>query len=131
MAVAMGTRGTEVEAKAKRRRFTAEYKRRILQDAAACAAPGEIGALLRREGLYSSHLAAWRSANERGELRGPAKRRGPKPSVDAAARRRNAELEREVLRWRRRAERAELVVDTQKKLSVLLGIDLGETTEKP
>ena len=131
MAVAMETRGTEVEAKAKRRRFTADYKRRILQEAAACAAPGEIGALLRREGLYSSHLAAWRSANERGELRGPAKRRGPKPSADAATRRRNAELEREVLRWRRRAERAELVVDTQKKLSVLLGIDLGETTEKP
>ena len=131
MAVAMETRGTEVEAKAKRRRFTAEYKRRILQEAAACAAPGEIGALLRREGLYSSHLAAWRSASARGELRGLAKRRGPKPSVDAATRRRNAELEREVLRWRRRAERAELVVDTQKKLSVLLGIDLGETTEKP
>jgi transposase-like protein len=66
----------EVVVKPKRRQFTAEYKRRILQEADACAQPGEIGALLRREGLYSSHLTTWRHQRQRGELQGlaPAKR---------------------------------------------------------
>ncbi len=60
----------EVVAKAIRRRFTAGYKRRILREADACTAPGAIGALLRREGLYSSHLTTWRKQRERGELAG-------------------------------------------------------------
>ena len=69
---------TEVTSKAKRRRFTAEYKRKVLQEADACAESGQIGALLRREGLYSSHLVTWRHARERGELEGLApKKRGP------------------------------------------------------
>ena len=67
----------EVVAKATRRRFTAEYKRKILQEADACKTPGAIGALLRREGLYSSHLTTWRAARERGELAGAPKKRGP------------------------------------------------------
>ncbi len=73
-------REVEVLAKAARRRFTAEYKRRILKETDGCSKPGEIGALLRREGLYSSHLLAWRAARERGELAGLAPRREPTPT---------------------------------------------------
>src|SRR3989441_12858058 len=70
---------TEVVAKAQRRRFTAEYKRRIVREADRCTKPGEIGALLRREGLYSSHLTTWRAARDRGALEGLSpKQRGPK-----------------------------------------------------
>jgi transposase-like protein len=72
-------REVEVVAKAERRRFTAEYKLRVLREADACSKPGEVGALLRREGLYSSHLSNWRLARERGELAGlSSKKRGPK-----------------------------------------------------
>ena len=70
---------TEVVAKAQRRRFTAEYKRRIVREADRCTTAGAIGALLRRAGLYSSHLTTWRAARDRGELEGLApKKRGPK-----------------------------------------------------
>ena len=70
---------TEVVAKAQRRRFTAAEKLRVLRQADGCAKPGEVSALLRREGLYSSHLASWRAARQRGELAGLAPRaRGPK-----------------------------------------------------
>ena len=79
---------TEVTEKAKRRAFTAEYKRKIVKEADACKGPGEIGALLRREGLYSSHLTTWRQARDRGEL-GPGaatKKRGPQAApVDPRA----------------------------------------------
>jgi len=81
---------TEVTEKAKRRAFTAEYKRRIVKEAEACKGPGEIGALLRREGLYSSHLTTWRQARDRGELAPGAatKKRGPKAApVDPRDRR--------------------------------------------
>ena len=75
-------REVEVLAKAERRRFTLEYKRQILQQTDACTKPGELGALLRREGLYSSHFAAWRAARTRRELSGSqSPRRGPKPRV--------------------------------------------------
>ena len=70
-------RETEVVAKPSRRRFTLEYKRRIVREADGCKTPGAVGSLLRREGLYSSHLAAWRAARERGELAGAPKKRGP------------------------------------------------------
>ena len=125
-------REVEVLAKAARRRFTAEYKRRILQEADRCTRPGEIGALLRREGLYSSHLSAWRAARERGELAGlRPKRRGPKAKqVDARDRRIRA-LERENRRLTVRAERAEALVEVQKKVSQLLGIELPENSGKP
>src|SRR3990172_1389322 len=94
---------TEVSSKARRRRFTAKYKQRILREAAACTEPGEIGALLRREGLYSSHLVAWRRAQERGALSALApKRRGPAPKVPHPLERKVAELEREVSRATRR-----------------------------
>jgi transposase len=118
-------REVEVSAKAQRRRFTAEYKRRILKETEGCRKPGELGALLRREGLYTSHLSAWRSARARGELAGlTPRRRGPKPRRPDPNARRILELEGEVRRLRARAERAEALVDVQKKLSQLLGIEL-------
>jgi len=132
MAIAMEVRETEVVAKATRRRFTAEYKRRVLQEAERAQAPGEVGALLRREGLYSSHLASWRAARERGEVAGlAAKRRGPKPKPRDERDRRIAELERETGRLRRHLERAEAVIEVQKKLSILLGVELPEPNETP
>ena len=114
---------TEVSDKAKRRRFTAKYKLRILRQAAACTERGELGALLRREGLYSSHLTSWRSQAERGELAGlTARRRGPKPKPVDPRDKRIVQLERELKEMNRRAERAEALVEVQKKLSELLGI---------
>ena len=110
----------EVVVKAQRRRFTAEYKRRILQEADACTQHGEIGALLRREGLYSSHLNTWRRQRTRGELQGltPAKR-GRKANPQAAE---NARLQRETERLTAQLARAELIIDVQKKVSQLLGL---------
>ena len=106
--------------KVERRRFSAEYKRRILQEADACTQPGEVGALLRREGLYSSHLTTWRKQRERGELQGltPAKR-GRKADPQAAE---IARLQRETERLKAQLARAELIIDVQKKLSQMLGL---------
>ena len=118
-------REVEVLAKAERRRFTVEYKRRILQEADGCTKPGELGALLRREGLYSSHLATWRQARARGELSGLAsKKRGPKAKHPDPNAKRILQLEREIRRLRARAERAEALVEVQKKVAALLGNDL-------
>ena len=113
---------TEVVAKAQRRRFTAEYKQGIVREADRCTTAGAIGALLRREGLYSSHLTTWRAARDRGELEGLApKQRGPKaPPPDPMAKK-IAEQEREIGKWRKRAERAEALVEVQKKVAALLG----------
>ena len=122
----------EVAEKASRRQFNAEYKRRILKEADTCTREGEIGALLRREGLYSSHLAVWRAARERGEIAGLAPRkRGPKVAPPDPRDRKIVELERETRRWKARAERAEALVDLQKKVSMILGIALPEIDEKP
>lgn len=124
-------REVEVLAKAERRRFTLEYKRQILQQADACTKPGELGALLRREGLYSSHLAAWRAARSRRELSGSrTPKRGPKPRVVPADSKRILELERENRRLRVRAERAEALVELQKKVAALLGNDLPANNEE-
>jgi transposase-like protein len=113
---------TEVVAKAQRRRFTAEYKRRIVREADRCTTAGAIGALLRREGLYSSSLTAWRAARDRGELEGLApKPRGPKAVAPDPRDRKIAEQERETNKWRKRAERAEALVEVQKKVAALLG----------
>ena len=122
---------TEVSSKARRRRFTAEYKRKILAEADACTKPGEIGALVRREGLYSSHLTEWRRARERGALAALApKKRGPTTKKPDPHARRIAELEREVARANRRAERAEALVELQKKVAELLGIQLRKPGEE-
>ena len=85
----------EVVAKATRRRFTLEYKRKIVREADGCKNPGGVGALLRREGLYCSHLATWRAAHDRGELAGAPKKRGPTPEVRDPRDNRIAELERD------------------------------------
>ena len=119
---------TEVVPKPARRRFTAEYKRRILQEASACG-PGEIGALLRREGLYSSHLTFWRRQHATGELTGlSAKKRGPK--VDAQTQE-LARLKRENERLQVKLQQAEAIISAQKKLAELFGATqaLSDATE--
>jgi len=116
---------TEVDAKARRRRFSAEYKRRIVREADRCTTPGAIGALLRREALYSSMLAKWRAARDSGALEGLApKQRGPKVIVPDPRDKRITDQEREIGKWRKRAERAEALVDVQKKVAILLGLSL-------
>ena len=118
---------TEVVAKARRRRFTAEYKRRIVREAERCTKSGEIGALLRHEGLYSSQLTNWRAARDRGELEGLApKPRGPKVVPPDPRDQQIAEQEREMGKWRKRAERAEALVEVQKKVAALLGTPLDD-----
>lgn len=120
-----------MSAKARRRRFTAEYKRRILEEVDACSKKGELGALLRREGLYSSHVASWRTVRLQHGLKGlTPKKRGPKerPPVGPEAKR-VLELEREVRRLTVRAERAEAIVAVQKKVAELLGIPLAKSDE--
>ena len=112
----------EVSAKAQRRRFTAKYKVEVLRKADACTKPGEIGALLRSEGLYSSHLTTWRQASECGELAGLApKKRGRKAAAPNPLAKKIAELERQNARLTARAERAEALVEVQKKVAMLLG----------
>ena len=107
------TEEVEVSTKAKRRRFTAEYKVRILKEAATCTERGALGALLRREGLYSSHLTEWRAAVERGELAAlTPKRRGPPPKVVDPRDKQIAEQERQIARL---TKRAEALVELQKK----------------
>jgi transposase-like protein len=120
----------EVVAKVERRRFTAEYKLRVLQEADRCKQPGEIGALLRREGLYWSNLVTWRKQRGSGELVGlRGKRRGPKRREKNPLANRVRELERENARLKRRAERAEGIVELQKKVSEILGIALQSSAE--
>ncbi len=112
----------QVVAKPRRRTYPAEYKRRILKEADACTAPGAIGALLRREGLYSSLLVEWRRARGRGELAALApKKRGRKPVPVDPRDRKITELERQLAQMTGRAERAEALVDAQKNLAALLG----------
>ena len=121
---------TEVVAKARRRRFTAAEKLRVLTEADACGRPGELGALLRREGLYSSHLAAWRAARKRAELLGLAPRaRGPKAKPVDPRDQKIAELERETRRLQARLELAEGLIAVQKKVAQLLGIPLASDGE--
>ncbi len=116
---------TEVVSKATRRRFTAEYKRGVLRQAAACTKPGELGALLRRAGLYSSHLSTWRREMEQRGMAGLAPRkRGPKVTPPTPEEIENRRLRREVTALTARAERAEMLVDIQKKMASLLGLEL-------
>lgn len=103
----------EVQAKPTRRTFNAEYKQRILAEAAGSSEPGAIGALLRREGLYSSHLTTWRRQQEAGEL-GASRKRGPKAGKQSQEltrlRQQNDYLSRQL-------EQAGLIIDAQKKLA--------------
>ena len=117
--------------KPRRRSFTADYKRRILKEAdAAAAQPGAIGALLRREGLYSSHLAKWRSDRSSEGSKGLSpKRRGPAPQKPAAKKKEMAKLEREIARLKHSLKQAEVIIEFQKKLNDLLGIPLVSPSE--
>jgi len=118
----------ELTPRAQRRRFGAAYKLRIVREADACTRPGEIGALLRREGLYTSHLSAWRRARDQGQLEGLAPRkRGPKPDPDRPLAKRNAQLERENARLRRRLETAKTIIEVQGNVSRLLGLTMPES----
>ena len=117
--------GPEVVERPARRRFTAEYKRAILKEADRCSA-GEIGALLRREGLYSSHLTGWRRQRDLGELEALSpKKRGRKAKPISPLAKENERLRREVEALGRRLAQAELIIDVQKKIAGLLGIPLN------
>lgn len=119
---------TEVAAKAVRRRFSAEYKLRILEEAAACSS-GERGARLRREGLYSSHLTTWRRQREAGQLAGlAAKKRGPKPNPEAEELKR---LRKENERLQVRLQQAEAIIEAQKKLAQLFGLSSTSESDEP
>jgi len=121
----------EVVAKATRRRFSAEYKLKVLREADACRKPGEIGALLRREGLYSSNLVTWRRQREKGEMSALfPRKRGPAPREKNPLASKVTALEKENVRLKARAERAEALVDLQKKVSEILGIELKRNKEK-
>ena len=118
----------EVRSKPERRRFTAEYKRRILKEVAACKDPGQIGALLRREGLYSSNLTNWRKQMASGDPNAlEPRKRGPKTdqlAIEyAALQKRNQKLEEEL-------KRAKIVIDVQKKLCDLLGLPTAAELEE-
>jgi transposase-like protein len=112
----------EVPARPQRRRFSAEYRLHIVKQADACKEPGELGALLRREGLYSSLLTNWRRQRDHGALREMgARRRGPKPRpVDPRVK----QLEAENRRLQRKLQRAETIITLQKKVAEILGIPL-------
>jgi transposase-like protein len=119
----------EVSDRPVRRRHTMEYKRRILKEADACAR-GELGALLRREGLYSSLLSAWRRDRDLRETQAlTPKKRGPKVNPDAELIAENERLHRENLRLERRLHQAETIIEVQKKVSELLGIPLNTSVK--
>ena len=114
----------EVVPRAKRRQFSAQYKLQILTEVDQCSQRGEIGALLRREGLYSSHLTTWRKQRDRGQLQGlTPQKRGRKPDPQATE---LARLQRENAQLRRRLEQAELIIDVQKKVAQMLGLNPDE-----
>jgi transposase-like protein len=117
-----------VSEKPVRRRFTAEYKLRILREVDRCTQPGQLGALLRREGLYSSHLTTWRQQRDEGTLAGlTPKRRGRKANPDAPLIAENERLKRETQRLTAKLRQAETIIEIQKKLSEMLGIPLPPT----
>ena len=119
---------TEVTPRAKRRSFSAQYKLRILEEADACSEPGEIGALLRREGLYSSNLTCWRRQREQGQLQGlRPKKRGRKKTQHDEMRRELETLRQQKQQLAARLEAAETIIAVQKKLSTLLGVPQPET----
>jgi transposase len=120
----------EVSDRPKRRRFTAKYKLAILRELDACKESGQVGALLRREGLFSSHVTNWRRAREAGELQGltpkklgrPRKQRNPLQPENERLMRQNARLQEEL-------RKARLIIDVQKKVAQMLGDPIPETSE--
>ena len=117
----------EVVAIAQRRRFSPSNRRRILAAADRCTEPGEIGALLRREGIYSSQLATWRK--QRVANGGDERRRGRKPDAALAEAHRTAKFTREIERLRRQLAQARLIIDVQKKVSSLLALHTADDSD--
>jgi transposase-like protein len=117
-----------VRAVAKRRQFTAAYKLAVLEEADRCSSPGAIGALLRREGLYSSHLTVWRREREAGALAALGRRRGRKVTL-SAERKRLAALQADNARLQRELEQARTIIEVQKKLCTLLGLPTAAAAE--
>lgn len=120
----------EVRERPVRRRFTSAYKAGIVREAEACQDPGEVGALLRREGLYSSYLSAWRKQMREGALSGLENRRGRKKEPDTALRRRLEQPEKENARLKEELRRAETVIEVQKKTLRDAGNGSGEWRER-
>ena len=117
----------EVVAKPRRRQFTAEYKLRILEETDRCSKPGEIGRILRREGLYSSHLTAWRKARHDGTILGLApQKRGRKPARRNPLEKRVHQLEGEVARLEKELATARTILEVQGKVAGLLGLSFGD-----
>ena len=115
------------EVRAKRRRFTAAFKQKVLAEADAAKGSGDIGAVLRRHGLYSSHLTHWRQEREAGILEGlTPHKRGPKVKTDVRAAELQ-QLQRENERLTEQLRKAEIVIDVQKKVAALLGRVLPQT----
>jgi transposase-like protein len=122
----------EVPEKRPRRKFTAKYKLRILAEADVCTQPGQMGALLRREGLYSSNLTTWRQQREKGILQAMTpKKRGRKQKVKNPLAKKVAQLEKENRRLQQKLKKADLIIEAQKKMSEILGIahNLEESDE--
>ena len=123
---------SEVVARARRRHFSNADKRRILAAADRCTKPGEIGALMRREGVYSSSLSTWRRQREQADLAALAPhKRGPNVDVNRAETLHIAQLTREVARLQGQLDKALLVIDVQKKLAALLGNPIDDSVDKP
>ena len=118
-AVPAGVPDPELVEQPKRRRYTAEYKLAILREADACSRPGEVGALLRREGLYTSHLTYWRKQRDQGALQALGRPRGRKPADPRDAR--IAALERRAQRAEAELTKARRVIEVQGNVSALLG----------
>ncbi len=117
---------SEVVAKPTRRRFTAEYRLRILEEVDRCSGPGEVGQLLRREGLYSSHLSNWRKARREGALRGlRSNKRGAKPKANPLEPK-VRDLEAKVARLEKELHKAHTILDVQEKVAGLLGFSLED-----
>ncbi len=121
----------EVVGKAQRRQFSAAYKMRICAEADTCTKPGELGALLRREGLYSSTLRRWRQKRDEGVVGGLSpKKRGPKVAADAALMLELVKQKKRTAQLEKKLKRAEMIIDVQKKVSALLGVSLDAMDEK-
>jgi transposase-like protein len=118
----------EVVVTAKRRQFSAAYKLRILQEADDCQQAGQVGALLRREGLYSSHLSKWRQQRDAGQLHGLQDQKRDRQTERQASQ--VVQLQRENERLRRQLHQAELIIEAQKKLSALFGLSVTEPDER-
>ena len=123
----MTTPDPEVPEKKRRRKFTAQYKLRILAEAEACKESGQIGVLLRREGLYSSNLTLWKKQKEEGLLEALSpKKRGRTERQKNPLTQKVAQLERENERLKKKLKKAEIIIDVQKKISQILGISQNQ-----